>query len=67
MQTVVTNVPVERFKTKLVRFRGEIDDLIEELDILNDPEVVKSLEESRRGDTLKFDSVGDFKRRYDIE
>ena len=60
-------MPVERFKTKLVRFREEIDDLIEELDILNDPEVVKSLEESRMGDTIKFDSIDDFKKRYDIE
>ncbi|ODS36505.1 hypothetical protein BEH94_11310 [Candidatus Altiarchaeales archaeon WOR_SM1_SCG] len=67
MQTAVVNVPVERFKTKLVKFREEIDDLIEELDILNDPEVVKSLEESRRGDTIKFDSINDFKKRYDIE
>ena len=67
MQTAVANLPVERFKKKLLRFRGEIDDLIEELDILNDPEVVKSLEESRGGDTIKFDSVNDFKKRYDIE
>jgi len=66
MQTAVVNVPVERFKTKLVKFREEIDDLIEELDILNDPEVVKSLEESRMGDTIKFDSVDDFKKKYDI-
>jgi len=59
-------VPVDRLKTKLVKFREEIDDLIEELDILNDPEVVKSLEESRMGDTIKFDSVDDFKKKYDI-
>ena len=66
MQTAVVNVPVDRLKTKLVKFREEIDDLIEELDILNDPEVVKSLEESRMGDTIKFDSVDDFKKKYDI-
>jgi len=66
MQTAVANVPVDRLKTKLVKFREEIDDLIEELDILNDPEVVKSLEESRMGDTIKFDSVDDFKKKYDI-
>ena len=66
MQPAVANVPVDRLKTKLVKFREEIDDLIEELDILNDPDVVKSLEESRRGDTIKFDSVDDFKKKYDI-
>jgi len=66
MQPAVANVPVDRLKTKLVKFREEIDDLIEELDILNDPEVVKSLEESRMGDTIKFDSVDDFKKKYDI-